>query len=62
MISRLSSVCDPKSPGENQPSRTKTFREGRAGQWREVLTSHQVECIIRDHGDQMRRFGYLPLD
>jgi hypothetical protein len=37
------------------------FREGRAGQWKQVLTSAQVERIVRDHGEQMRRFGYLPL-
>jgi sulfotransferase family protein len=38
------------------------FREGRAGQWKEVLTPAQVERIVNDHGEQMRRFGYLPLD
>lgn len=36
------------------------FREGRAGQWREVLTSEQVDRIVADHGSQMERFGYLP--
>jgi hypothetical protein len=36
------------------------FREGRAGQWKDVLTSAQVDHIVRDHGEQMRRFGYLP--
>jgi hypothetical protein len=36
------------------------FREGRAGQWREVLTSAQIDRIVRDHGEQMQRFGYLP--
>jgi hypothetical protein len=38
------------------------FREGRAGQWKEVLTPSQVDRIVNDHGEQMRRFGYLPLD
>jgi hypothetical protein len=38
------------------------FREGRAGQWKEVLTPAQVERIVRDHGEQMQRFGYLPLN
>lgn len=38
------------------------FREGRAGQWKEVLTSTQIDRIVRNHGEQMRRFGYLPLD
>jgi hypothetical protein len=36
------------------------FREGRAGQWRDVLTSTQINRVVRDHGEQMRRFGYLP--
>jgi hypothetical protein len=36
------------------------FREGRAGQWREILTSAQVDQIVKDHGEQMTRFGYLP--
>jgi Sulfotransferase domain len=36
------------------------FREGRAGQWREVLTPAQVDRIVTAHGEQMARFGYLP--
>jgi Sulfotransferase domain len=36
------------------------FREGRPGQWREVLTPAQIDRIVRDHGEQMARFGYLP--
>jgi hypothetical protein len=35
------------------------FREGRAGQWRTRLTPEQAARIERDHGEQMRRFGYL---
>jgi hypothetical protein len=38
------------------------FREGRAGQWRDVLTPVQIDRIVRDHGEQMQRFGYLPLN
>jgi Sulfotransferase domain len=38
------------------------FREGRAGQWKDLLTPAQVDRIARDHGEQMQRFGYLPLD
>jgi hypothetical protein len=37
------------------------FREGRAGQWKYVLTPTQVDRIVRDHSEQMQRFGYLPL-
>lgn len=36
------------------------FREGRAGQWRDILTPEQVTRVINDHRDQMARFGYLP--
>jgi hypothetical protein len=38
------------------------FREGRAGQWREVLTRTQVRRIVEAHGHTMQRFGYSPLD
>ena len=38
------------------------FRVGRAGGWREQLSPAQVDRIVSAHGEQMRRFGYLPLD
>ena len=38
------------------------FREGRAEQWRDVLTPDQVRRIIADHHVQMARFGYIPSD
>lgn len=38
------------------------FREGRAEQWRDVLTPDQVRRIIADHHAQMARFGYIPDD
>ena len=38
------------------------FREGRAEQWREVLTPDQVRRIISDHRVQMERFNYIPAD
>ena len=37
------------------------FREGRAGQWKDVLSPQQIERIVNDHREQMTRFGYLPL-
>lgn len=37
------------------------FRDGRAGQWREVLTPAQIEAIVDAHKEQMARFGYYPL-
>jgi len=36
------------------------FRAGRPGQWREVLTSAQVERIVSAHRPVMKKFGYLP--
>jgi hypothetical protein len=38
------------------------FREGRAGQWKEVLTPAQIGRLVRDHGEQMQRFGYMSED
>ena len=35
------------------------FRSGRAGSWREILTSQQVERLVHDHGAVMSRLGYL---
>jgi hypothetical protein len=37
------------------------FREGRAGQWREVLSAAQIEAITSIHREQMERFGYWPI-
>jgi hypothetical protein len=37
------------------------FREGRAGQWREILTPAQIEAVVGAHREQMARFGYWPL-
>ncbi|WP_119460554.1 sulfotransferase domain-containing protein [Rhodospirillaceae bacterium SYSU D60014] len=38
------------------------FREGRAGQWRRLLTPEQIEALVSVHREQMARFGYLPPD
>ena len=46
---------------ERSPKAEKFFRVGRAGQWREVLTTQQIDRIVEAHGEQMQRFGYLPL-
>jgi hypothetical protein len=36
------------------------FRDGRAGQWKDVLTPQQIARIVDAHHEQMKRFGYLP--
>lgn len=35
------------------------FREGKSGDWRDKLTPSQANRVIADHGEVMRRFGYL---
>jgi hypothetical protein len=40
----------------------KFFREGRAGQWRDVLSRRQVRKIVQAHHRQMARYGYLSDD
>ena len=46
---------------EKSPFAKKFFREGRAGQWRELLTPAQIDKVIGGHKEQMQRFGYWPL-
>jgi len=45
---------------EKGSSQARFFRRGAAGQWRETLPPAVVARIEADHGDQMRRHGYLP--
>jgi hypothetical protein len=62
-FARLQAQESEKGFRERPPTADRNFfREGRAGQWKDVLTQAQVDRIVRDHGDQMGRFGYLPLD
>lgn len=35
------------------------FRAGKAGAWQASLSAAQIDRIIQDHGDMMRRFHYL---
>lgn len=45
---------------ERPDTSSQFFREGRSGQWREILSPSQVDRIVAAHGQQMERFGYLP--
>jgi hypothetical protein len=36
------------------------FREGKAGQWKKILTAEQIDAIVTTHREQMARFGYVP--
>jgi hypothetical protein len=38
------------------------FRQGRAGGWRDVLSTAQAARVVADHGPVMARFGYLDAD
>lgn len=45
---------------KERPSKARQFfRSGRAGAWQQQLTAAQIARIMDDHGDVMRRFGYL---
>ncbi len=46
---------------EKSPFADKFFREGKAGQWRELLSDAQIEKVVAVHKEQMERFGYWPL-
>ncbi len=62
-FARLKAQETEKGFRERPPNADQSFfREGRAGQWKEVLTTAQIDRIVRDHGELMQRFNYLPLE
>ncbi len=44
---------------EKSKNSERFFRSGKSEQWKSVLTNKQIKQIEKDHGQQMRRFGYL---
>lgn len=52
---------DQKGFKEKSPFAQKFFREGRAGQWRELLSQSQIDKVVETNKEQMQRFGYWPL-
>jgi hypothetical protein len=52
---------DQKGFREKSPHAQKFFREGRAGQWRDLLSQSQIDRVVDQHKEQMQRFGYWPL-
>jgi aryl sulfotransferase len=44
---------------EKMPKAKQFFRSGKADSWKEVLSKELQQQLIADHGDVMRRFGYL---
>ncbi len=51
-----------KGFNERPPTAEKFFREGKAGQWRDVLSQNQINAIVSAHAPMMMRFGYLAED
>jgi len=49
-----------KAFSERKAEKTPFFRRGKAGSWRDELSSAQIDRILHDHGDLMLQFGYLP--
>lgn len=47
---------------ERPANAARFFRKGISGDWQKKLTPEQVARIIADHGEVMRRFGYLDSD
>jgi hypothetical protein len=46
-----------------KPTKTASFfRQGKSGDWRDKLSPEQIARIVADHGEVMRRFGYLDAD
>lgn len=44
---------------EKSRASARFFRKGEIGSWRDELDEEQAQQLVKDHGDIMRRFGYL---
>lgn len=44
---------------DKPPKLNHFFRKGIAGDWKTTLTENQIQRIITDHGETMKKFGYL---
>ena len=56
----LRELEDKQGFAEKPAKADRFFREGRAGQWRDILTRDQIDRITAAHQTQMERFGYWP--
>ncbi len=56
----LKSMEEKDGFGEASAKDRPFFRQGRAGGWREVLSTAQVDKVVAAHGETMGNFGYLP--
>ena len=55
---RLRAAEEERGFRETSPKTERFFRRGRAGGWRDELTTEQVAAIEADHADMMQRLGY----
>ena len=56
---RLKKQEEEKGFSEKSASSVSFFRKGLAGEWKNVLTHEQVKKIVAEHGEMMKRFGYI---
>lgn len=61
---RLEALTDGKVPdfAALQARSPEFFRKGKTGSWREEMPPELQELFLIEHGDVMRRFGYLPAE
>ena len=44
---------------ERPPSSSRFFREGRAGQWKTILSAEQIKSVLFAHRAVMAKMGYI---
>jgi hypothetical protein len=59
---KLKKQEEAKGFNEKPKKAQRFFREGKSGQWQAVLSEEQIRRVINDHGEQMKRFGYITSD
>lgn len=58
-FTRLKQQEQEKGFSEKSPGSSNFFRNGKVGDWENVLTAEQVKSIADAHGEVMCRFGYM---
>jgi hypothetical protein len=58
-FARLKQQEEEKGFSEKSAASPSFFRKGIAGDWKNVLSSEQVQRVVNEHYEVMERFGYL---